>query len=334
MRPNVRISGSFAGGPEEPSAVNAFTSARTAGVESMGRMIGDGVAMGAQAIVQGKLNKSRDYSMAQVRQFLPRGASFGSSAPTYQPKNNQGAFEAIGGVPREILYDRMKTAVIGEGETGGIVYNRSLVDLARHYGFHPKACRPYRAKTKGKVERPFRYIREDFFLARTFRNLDDMNQQLRHWLDTVANPCVHATTLRVVNEAFAEERVSLLPLPLAPFRSVLKLERRISRDGMVSIGGNAYSVPDATRRRLVEVHMLASEVRIFEEGILIATHPLLEGRRLLRVEQGHRRAVTAADRRARKSGRPAIAAAGDVVAQRPLAFYDAVAQALAREGRA
>jgi transposase len=60
----------------------------------------------------------------------------------------------------------MKTAVIGEGDAGTIVYNRALVDLARYYGFHPRACRPYRAKTKGKVERPFRYIREDFFLAR------------------------------------------------------------------------------------------------------------------------------------------------------------------------
>jgi transposase len=127
------------------------------------------------------------------------------------------AFEAIGGAPREILYDRMKTAVIGEGETAGIVYNRALVDLARHYGFHPRACRPYRAKTKGKVERPFRYIREDFFLARSFRNLDDLNAQLRHWLDSVANPRTHATTLRVVNEAFAEERPHLRPLPLAAF---------------------------------------------------------------------------------------------------------------------
>jgi len=60
------------------------------------------------------------------------------------------AFEAIGGVPKEILYDRMKTAVIGEGG-GSIVYNRALIDFARHYGFQPKACRPYRAKTKGKV---------------------------------------------------------------------------------------------------------------------------------------------------------------------------------------
>jgi hypothetical protein len=75
------------------------------------------------------------------------------------------ALEAIGGVPHEILYDRMKTAVIGEDADGLVVYNRSLLDLARHYGFQPKACRPYRPKTKGKVERPFRYIREDFSAA-------------------------------------------------------------------------------------------------------------------------------------------------------------------------
>ena len=88
------------------------------------------------------------------------------------------AFAAIGGVPIEILYDRMKTAVTGEDDEGHIVYNRSLLALARHYGFQPRACRPYRAKTKGKVERPFSYIRQDFFLGRTFRNLDDLNAQL------------------------------------------------------------------------------------------------------------------------------------------------------------
>ena len=88
----------------------------------------------------------------------------------------------------------MKTAVTGEDAEGHIVYNRALVDFARHHSYHPKACRPYRAKTKGKVERPYRYIREDFFLARSFQNLDDLNAQLRHWLDTVANPRVHATT--------------------------------------------------------------------------------------------------------------------------------------------
>ena len=71
---------------------------------------------------------------------------------------------------------------------------------ARTGGFHPKACRPYRAKTKGKVERPFSYIRQDFFLARSFRNLDDLNAQLRDWLDTVANVRLHGTTQRIVAE--------------------------------------------------------------------------------------------------------------------------------------
>ncbi|MHC2486256.1 transposase [Sinorhizobium meliloti] len=74
------------------------------------------------------------------------------------------AFDAIGGVPREILYDRMKTAVIGEGETDGIIYNRALVDLARHYGFHPKACRPYRGDHSAT------YVKTSSWLARSGLN--------------------------------------------------------------------------------------------------------------------------------------------------------------------
>ena len=157
------------------------------------------------------------------------------------------AFEALGGAPAEILYDRMKTAVLGEVDDQGIVYNRKLLDLAAHYRFLPKACPPYRAKTKGKVERPFRYVREDFFLGGSFRNLDDLNAQFRHWLDTVANPRRHATTGRIVLEHFAEEKPYLKALPGMPFTVVLALDRRITRDGMVSVGGNLYSVPDSTR---------------------------------------------------------------------------------------
>src|SRR4029453_19493007 len=107
---------------------------------------------------------------------------------------------AIGGVPIEILYDRMKTAVTGEDHEGHIVYNRSLIALAKHYGFLPRAGRPYRAKKKGKVERPFSYIRQDFFLARSFRSLEDLNTQLQDWLDTVANIRLHGTTQRDLPE--------------------------------------------------------------------------------------------------------------------------------------
>lgn len=241
---------------------------------------------------------------------------------------HRAAFEAIGGVPREILYDRMKTAVIGENEEGRVVYNRALCDLAGHYGFLPKACRPYRPETKGKVERPFRYIREDFFLGTVFRDIDDLNAQLARWLVDVANARVHATTGRVVHEAFAEERPTLQSLPLIPFGSVLKLERRISHEGMVSVAGNYYSVPDATRRRMVEVHSLADEIQIFEGDLLIARHPMLDGRRQRSVLSGHRRP----NRKRDKSILPAID--GDLVTCRPLDIYAAIGKRLAASGEA
>jgi transposase len=170
------------------------------------------------------------------------------------------AFEALGGVPEQVLYDRMRTVFLREDtEAGDIVFNRTLLELARHYGYLPKACRPYRAKTKGKVERPFSYIREDFFLGRSFRNLEDLNTQFRQWLDQVANVRVHATTRRVVAEHFAEERPKLQPLPAGPFQAVLRLERRISRDGMVSVGGNFYSVPNTAQRKRCTTTLLPKE---------------------------------------------------------------------------
>jgi hypothetical protein len=144
---------------------------------------------------------------------------------------------------------------------------------------------------------------------------------------------VHASTRRIVNEAFAEEKPHLRPLPLAPFRAVLRLERRISREGMVSVGGNFYSVPDATRRRTVEVHTLAEEIRIFDDGVLIAAHPVLEGRQQRRIAPGHR-TTGAETRRQRASGSTQLGRTGDMITPRPLEFYDAVGRRLARESRA
>lgn len=241
------------------------------------------------------------------------------------------AFTALGGVPIEILYDRMKTAVTGEDGDGHIIYNRSLIALGRHYGFLPRACRPYRAKTKGKVERPFSYIRQDFFLGRSFRNLDDLNAQLDDWLATVANVRLHGTTQRIVSEAFAAEQPELQKLPTFPFDALLKLERRVSHDGLVSIGGNYYSVPDRTRR-VVEVHQLPDQIRILDEGRLVATHPILEGRRQYRVDAAHRRGATARPVRHPVDHQILVGQIGDRVAHRSLAFYQAIGERLAVAG--
>lgn len=230
------------------------------------------------------------------------------------------AFEALGGAPEEVLYDRMKTAVIGEDAAGVVTYNTSLVALLSHYGSAPKACKPYRAKTKGKVERPFRYIRQDFFLAREFRNLDDLNLQFTSWREGVANPRIHATTDRVVDEAFAEEQPALIALPALPYDAVLTVERRVSKDGMVSVDGNFYSVPDTTRRRTLEVQNHTRDIRIFEDGVEIARHPVLEGKNQRRVDPSHRKAPP--KRQTARAERPAGM-------RRSLEFYDAVGRRLA-----
>lgn len=232
------------------------------------------------------------------------------------------AFEAMGGAPQEVLYDRMKTAVIGEDEAGIVTYNPALVALLSHYGVVPRACRPYRACTKGKVERPFRYIRQDFFLARSFRNLDDLNRQFEAWRCEIANARTHATTQRIVDEAFAEERPALQPLPALRYEAVLSVERRVSRDGMISVGGNLYSVPETARRRLLEVQHHPSELRIFEDGQLIARHPILEGKDLRRVDPAHRKAPP-----------PQLPQCMPIQGlRRSLEFYDAVGRRMAAEG--
>jgi Mu transposase-like protein len=118
-----------------------------------------------------------------------------------------------------------------------------------------------------------------------------------------------------------------------PFGSVLKLERRVSHEGMVSVGGNLYSVPDATRKRLVEVHTLADEIRIFENGTPIAVHPVLEGRGRRRVAPGHRKFRVVAENATITADATLIAARpGERVARRSLAVYEAVGRRLAGRG--
>ena len=241
------------------------------------------------------------------------------------------AFVELGGVPQEILYDRMKTAVLGEDEERQVIYNPKLLELAQHYDFRPRACAAYRAKTKGKVERPFRYVREDFFLAREFRNLADLNTQFQQWRHETANARCHGTTRRIVSEAFAEERTALRDLPRTPFNAVLSVERRISRDGMVSVNGNAYSVPDTTTRRVVEVHILADEIRIFEGRRLIVVHPVLAGSGGRQLAPGHRRwPPPGKQHTADDSGTVCLTQPGDQVVRRSLSEYAVIGQVLAQ----
>jgi transposase len=102
---------------------------------------------------------------------------------------HQNAFAFFGGWPRRILYDNMRQVVVGPERI-----NARFLDFTRHHGFEVKRCRPYRPRTKGKVARSVAYLRDSFLNGRTFTGLDDLNAQGRHWLGTVANTRIHATT--------------------------------------------------------------------------------------------------------------------------------------------
>lgn len=118
-------------------------------------------------------------------------------------------FEALGGVPRELLYDKLKSAVLSEWAT--IRFNEKLLALAGHYRFSPRPCAPARGNGKGRVERTIRHIRDNFFAARSWTDLDDLNAQAAQWCEEIAamRPCPGDRS-KTVREAHAEEQPRLL----------------------------------------------------------------------------------------------------------------------------
>lgn len=243
------------------------------------------------------------------------------------------AFVAFGGVPRTVLFDRMKTAVVGAEADGSAVFNAELQRFATHYDFAPRACRPYRTKTKGRVERSVASLRDSFFYGRTFRDLADLNTQCTAWLHQTANARVHATTHIVPATRLLEEQAHLRPLPRAPYVPLVTVGRRVTRDGFISYNGNDYSVPDGLTARAVDVRATLTEVRLFVAERLIATHPLLEGRGARQLTPGHRspqrRSAAPTDGGVDGGTAPASALAGLAVVEverRALSVYEQVLQ--------
>jgi transposase len=134
------------------------------------------------------------------------------------------AFGYFGGVPHELLFDQMKAVITRDLrlEGGALVRNLEFLRFAGHWGFTPRACRPYRAQTKGKVERPVRYLRGNFVYGRTFLDDGDLDAQRQQWLERVANVRIHATTQVRPRDRFdREERFLLQPLAERPYTSLI-----------------------------------------------------------------------------------------------------------------
>jgi transposase len=188
------------------------------------------------------------------------------------------AFHSLGGVPAEILYDRMRHIVSQDRKTGAATFNREFAGFAAHYGFTPKACPPYSPWVKGKVERPIDYVRERFWRGYAFESVEKANRDLRAWLDTVANQRIHGTHKQPVIDRWGRERPFLGPLPAGDYDTSVKVFRKVYKDCQVAYNTNRYIVPPHVVGKTVQLKIKHGTIRFFHDDQLLATYQEPEAR--------------------------------------------------------
>jgi len=210
---------------------------------------------------------------------------------------HQGAFVALG-IPQEVLYDNLKTAILGRRQDGSPIFPGRFLDFALYYGFTPKFCRPYRARTKGKVERAVGYVRQNLWVRVAAEvgagqlTLAGLNERARAWTQSVANERVHATHGQVVSLRYAEEEGLLTKLGTrAPYDTSYRSLRRVGRDGRLSYRGRLYQLGLSHALRPVQVEeSLEGSVRFrAPDGALLRAQVVLAGQPCLRPEPDAKR---------------------------------------------
>jgi hypothetical protein len=239
-------------------------------------------------------------------------------------KAHEAAFEALGGIPRKVLYDNMRTVILGYDERGEPRWHPALADFADYWGFRPRVCQPYRPQTKGKVERGIGYLKGNFLCGRRASSLEDLQSQLRGWLGQVANARIHGTTHRKIQEAWDEERPALQPMGVRrPYPFVSEVTRKVAPDCYVSYGTNRYSVPWSFAGREVHVRQVADHIEIVHGGQTIARHPLATTRYHLQTVPAHHQDMPFGPSGAGRKAAPLIVPAGvPEVEVRSLATYE------------
>ena len=187
-------------------------------------------------------------------------------------RGHENAFQAFGGLPRVLLYDNLKSAVL-ERQGDAIRFNPTLLAFAAHYRFEPRPCAVYRGNEKGRVERAIRYVRDNFFAARTYRDLDDLNAQATHWCETQAanRPCPEDKT-KSVRDVFQDEQPRLITIPDNPFPVHETEAVHIGKTPYARFDLNDYSVPHDHVRKTLTIQATLDVVTILDGTTVIAKH--------------------------------------------------------------
>jgi transposase len=182
------------------------------------------------------------------------------------------AFDTWPGIPRTLVYDNLRSAVLERAGTA-IRFHPRLLELAGHYHFAPRPCTPYRANEKGKVERQIQSLRHAFFAARTFVDVEDLNAQFRRWRDEVAHQRPHPEQRdRTVADVLMEEQPRLLSLPAHPFETDVMRAVVSGKTPYVRFDRNSYSIPHTHARRPLTLLASPTTVRVVAGAEEIARH--------------------------------------------------------------
>jgi len=185
------------------------------------------------------------------------------------------AFLHFGGVPLEVLSENARPLVDENNRRAGTVrFHPAWVQFCRDWDVTPKACGPYRARTKGKTESGVKYVKRNALAGRDFEAFGGLEAHLEQWMRE-ADERVHGTTHeRPVDRFEREEKAALRGFPARPLpRRHQRLARKVAHDALVDVDTVRYSVPHRLVRERVEVQVGEERVRIFHAGALVATHP-------------------------------------------------------------
>jgi transposase len=214
------------------------------------------------------------------------------------------SFRFFNAVPRVILYDNLKSAVL-EREGDAVRFHPTLLALAGHYRFEPRACAPYRPNEKGRVERAIQDVRDNFFAARDFASVADLNAQAHAWCIEISRERrVPDQKDKTVAEAFFDDKAAMIPLAEDEFPVEERVEVRVGKTPYIRFDRNDYSVPHTHVQRSLTVVATEERVRMVdpEKPLEVLADHARTFDRDQRVEQeGHVRALMEEKRRAHQS---------------------------------
>jgi transposase len=242
----------------------------------------------------------------------------------------ESAFLAFGGVPEEVLMDNPRALVVRHDAVSRTVqFNHKLIAFAKHWGFAPRACAPYRARTKGKTESGVGYVKRNAIAGHSFASWEAFEAHLARWERDVANIRVHGTTGEAPIVRFErDEAHRLKPLGGRPsFGTLRELTRVVGNDCAVEVDTNSYSVPWRLIGERVAVRIAAGEVRIRLGCRDVAVHRQVQGRRQRVIDRAHLEGVAGRDGAVRRqvAGLPVLRPSPPPALLRPLTEYEAAA---------